>query len=176
MIKYHLAGRSSQLPVSECNSSWDGFHFRPENQDIFDRSSELSSRTTEFNAGRNSHPPAGRLNTICLREILNIRSENAILCGKVSISGRRNNFGPIWTHKFWSEDVCSCDSSNFGPENRDLPSSSSKLSSRRTEFNVGRNYHLLARRFHTTWLGEILNFLLENTIFLGNLSTFRAEN
>jgi len=38
-------------------------------------------------------------------EILDIRSENAILCGKVSVSGQKINFWPRWPHNIWSEDV-----------------------------------------------------------------------
>jgi len=43
--------------------------------------------------------------------------------------------------------VCSFDSSNFGLENWNLPSSSLKHSSQRTELKVGRNYHLPAGTF-----------------------------
>jgi len=35
------------------------------------------------------------------------------------------------------------------------------------EFKAARNYHLPAGTFYTTWLGEILNFWMENTILLG---------
>jgi len=40
--------------------------------------------------------------------------------------------------------ICSFDSSTFGPANWDSPSSSSKFSSRRTEFKLDRTYHLPA--------------------------------
>jgi len=42
-----------------------------------------------FNAGGKYHLVGGILETTCLGEILNFRSENAILLGKVSTSSRR---------------------------------------------------------------------------------------
>jgi len=50
---------------------------------------EFSSRKTQFKAGRYYHLPVGRFNTICLREVLNFQSENAILLEEDSTSGRR---------------------------------------------------------------------------------------
>jgi len=50
---------------------------------------EFSSRKTEFKAGRYYHLPVARFNTICLREVLNFQSENAILLEEDSTSGRR---------------------------------------------------------------------------------------
>jgi len=50
---------------------------------------KLSSQRTEFNTDRNYPLPARRLSIICLGELLNFRSEHAILFGKVSSSGQR---------------------------------------------------------------------------------------
>jgi len=93
MIKYYLLGRNSKLLVREWNSCWENFNLRPENWDLSCRHSELSIWTTELNPGRNHHLPAGGLNKTYPGEILNIRSENAILCWKVSRSGWKINFG-----------------------------------------------------------------------------------
>jgi hypothetical protein len=71
--------------------------------------------------------------------------------------------------------LCSFDSANFRPENWDVPSRTSKVSIRRTEFKGGRNYHLPAGRFNTTWLGKIVNLRSENAILVEKVSTFRAE-
>jgi len=60
---------------------------------------------TELNTDSNHHPPAGGSNTTYWGEIVNIQSENTILCEKVSISGRKSNFGPRWTDNIWSEGV-----------------------------------------------------------------------
>jgi hypothetical protein len=70
-----------ELLVRKCNSSWEGFNFRPENWDLSCRRSGLSSWTTELNTDRNHHPPAGRFNATSLGEIINFRSENAIPLG-----------------------------------------------------------------------------------------------
>jgi hypothetical protein len=92
-MKYYRLGRNSEHPLRGCNSFWEDIHFRPENWDLSSRRWELSNRTTELNAGRNHHPLAGGFNTIYLGEIFNIRWENAILRGKVLISGLKINFG-----------------------------------------------------------------------------------
>jgi len=64
--------------------------FRAENWDEPSRIWELSLRQSYFNTGRNQYLPAGRLNTLYLGEIHNLRSENdAIFCEKISTSGRR---------------------------------------------------------------------------------------
>jgi hypothetical protein len=91
-IQYYLSERNSQLPIGECHTSWRRFHFRPENWDLPSRSSEHSSRKTDFNRSLKHHLAPRRFNTICLGKILNIRPEDAILCGNVSASGRRIRF------------------------------------------------------------------------------------
>ena len=63
--------------------SFDSDNFRAENSDLPGRSSKVSIPRTELNAGRKYHLPAGRLNTTWLREILNLRSQKAILVVKV---------------------------------------------------------------------------------------------
>ena len=70
----------------------------------------------------------------------------------------------------------SFESSNFPPENWDLPSRSSKLSSWRTEFNGGRNYQLPAGELDTSCQGEILNLGSETAILLGKVWTIRPVN
>jgi len=50
---------------------------------------EFSIRKTEFKAGRYYHLPVGRFDTICLREVLNFQSGNAILLEEDSTSGRK---------------------------------------------------------------------------------------
>ena len=72
------------------NSCWESFHFLQENWVPPSRRLDLSSQKTDFKASRYSHLPAGRFNTICLREILNNWSKSAILLGKYSISCRRS--------------------------------------------------------------------------------------
>jgi len=47
---------------------------------------------TEFNGGREYHLSGGRFNIVWLGELLNFRSEDAILWGKVSASGQRISF------------------------------------------------------------------------------------
>jgi len=64
--------------------SFESSNLRPENWDLTSRSSKVSIRRTEFNAGRNYHLPAGRFNTTSLGEILKLRSGNSILIVKVS--------------------------------------------------------------------------------------------
>jgi hypothetical protein len=63
--------------------SFHSFNVRPENWDLPSRSSKVSIRTTELNAGRKYQFPAGIFNTTWLREIFNLRSEHAILVVKV---------------------------------------------------------------------------------------------
>jgi hypothetical protein len=84
MNKYYLPARDTQLLVGECNSSCQSLNFRPENRDLSNRSSELTSQTTEFNAGsRNYHPVTGRFNTIYMGDIVNflVHSRRRVLHG-----------------------------------------------------------------------------------------------
>ena len=69
-----MPGRNCKLPVGDCNSVWEHFSIRLEKWDVPSRSSKLSSQKTKLNTGSNNHLPPGRLNTIHLGEIFNIRS------------------------------------------------------------------------------------------------------
>ena len=157
-LHYSIDLGNSQLPVRESNSSFENFNFQLQNWDLSNRIMELSCPTTEFNAGRNYHLPAGRLNTTSLGDIVNIRSQNTILRGKVSISGQRIQRLPTSGRIM----LCPFDRSNFRPDNWDLSSRLWELSTGKTWFNTDRNYHLLARTYYTLCLGGILNFRSEN--------------
>jgi len=80
------------LPTSGrriCNSSWECCIFWPENWVPRCRRLEFPSRKPEFKAGRYYHLLVGRFNTICLREVLNFKLDNAILLEEDSTSGWR---------------------------------------------------------------------------------------
>jgi len=71
-------------------NSLEGSNFRPENWNPPSRCSKRSSHRTVFNAGRNSHLLVWRFNNTWLAAILNFRSRNAILLGKVSTFWQKN--------------------------------------------------------------------------------------
>jgi len=187
-----VPGRKSQALVWECQSLWESFNFQLENASLLRkrticgwqignlrcRSSKLPSRKIEFNAGSSNHLSGRRIkgDLAGSKSQLPVRECNLFW---ESINFRLED-------KYWSETDsnfllgggCSqLKCSNFWAENWDLPYRSSKLSSRRTEFNAGRNYHLSKGRFNTTCLGDILTSWLENSIDLGKVwtSSWRIE-
>jgi len=157
-----MRGRNCQLPIGECNSWCKNVNFRPEIWDLSHRCLQHCCRTTEFKACRNYYPQSGWLKTIYMGEIVNIRSENAILCATVSISGWRFHWLPTSGRRVFR----TFESSNFRPENWDPPSRHSKLSTRKTGFNTGTNYYLPAGRLYNICLWEILHSLSENDAIL----------
>jgi len=185
-------GGHYHLPAGWLNITCLGeiLNFQSENAILLEKVS-TSGRRIEIYLAEAFNFLVGRLSSTLLETVI-IRPEDSIRPAgeKFPTSGRRMQcFVGKFQHPagglslgldrittFGQRMWRSFESSNFRPENWDLPSRSSKLSSLRTEFNAGRNYHLPAGRFNTSWLGEILNFRSENAILLGKVWTFRPEN